>query len=319
MRKRISLVLAVALVLTAMAGSSLAWERGTHAYIADILKKAGGPYNIDEIYGAMAPDVFNYMFTIPNVLFRDYLYDQTHHNFMLVKDAVQWGYEKASAYGFLSHNNLWGADSTAHIASRTLLPGEGYVITKAQELNSWLMTYVPPYALLLGPYPDVALEICHIIIEAAGDIVLVRFDPSVGANLVEIASRSKPHMQNLMARAYAMELSHVSASLGYHLTPPQAEMLIRNEEQNFRDSCIAYGTLLQQDESTILGGVIQQFKLLAQVYLVANGIPVPSDPELQALLEVSFSAAFPLIEGDYMDEIFATIAMVKRNMVKEGK
>jgi len=319
MRKRMFSVLVVALVVTALAGSSLGWERGTHAFIADYLKKAGGPYNIDEIYGAMAPDVFNYMFLPPNILFRDYLYDQTHHHFMKVRDAVKWGYEKSSAYGFLSHNNIWGADSTAHIASRTLLPGEGYVITKAAVLNSILLG-IPEYAALLGgANQPIALEICHNIVEAAGDIVLARFDSSVGANLMEIASRPKPHMQNLMVTAYSQGLSDASASLGFPLSLAEAEQLIRNEEQNFRDSCVAYGFLLQQDESVILEGIIQQFKQLAQVYLVANGIPVPPDPMLEALLGASFSGAITIIEGDYMNEIMATIAMVEENMVKEGK
>jgi hypothetical protein len=319
MKKGISSFLAVALAVTALAGLSPAWERGTHAFIAEHLKKAGGPYSIDEIYGAMAPDAFNYMFSLPNALFRDYLYDQTHHHFMLVRDAVKWGYEKSSAYGFLSHNNIWGADSTAHIASRTLDPGKGYVITKAEMLNSWLMANVPPYAALLGSNQFVAVEVCHSIIEAAGDIVLARYDASVGARLVEIAFRPKPHMQNLMVRAYAQELSDASASLGFYLTLAEAEQLIRSEEQNFRTSCVAYGFLLQQDESVILANVIQQFKQLAQLYLLLFGIPVPSDAELEALLQVSFTAAFPLIEGDYMNEIMATIDMVKKNMVKKVK
>lgn len=317
MKKGISLVLAVAIAVTVLAYPSPAWERGTHAFIADVLKKAGGPYNIDEMYGAMAPDIFNYMFSPPNVLFREYLYDQTHHYFQKVRNAVKWGYEKSSAYGFLSHNNTWGADSTAHLASLTLFPGEGYVITKAQMLNGWLMANVPAYAALLGPYPDIALEICHNIIEATGDIVLVRYDASVGAKLLEIASRPKPHMQNLVVRAYAQGLSDASASFGFYLTPVEAEQLIRSEEGNFRTSCIAYGFLLQQDESIIMANVIEQFKQLAYVYLGLYGIPVPSDPELEALLQVSFTVAISLIQNDYMDEILATIDMVKRNMVKE--
>jgi hypothetical protein len=96
------------------------------------------------------------MFTPPDVLYRDYLYDQTHHYFLKVQEAVKWGYEKSSSYGFLSHNDLWRADSTAHHAWRTLLPDEGYVITKAKILNDHLMLD-PNYAALLGGYPDVAL------------------------------------------------------------------------------------------------------------------------------------------------------------------
>jgi hypothetical protein len=319
MKKAICLLAALSLGVAVLAGAAMAWERGTHAFIADKLKKAGGPYNIDEMYGSMAPDVFNYLFTMPNVLFRGYLYDQTHLQFLKVKEAVKWGYEKSSAYGFLSHNNIWGADSTAHIASRTLLPNEGYVITKAQILNAWMIANVPPYAALVGPYPAIGLEICHNVIEAAGDIVLARHDASVGAKLMEIALRPKPDMQNLMVRAYAQGLADASGSLGYSITLVQAEQLIRSEEEGFRTSCIAYGFLLQQDESVILANVMAQFKQLAQVFLALNGLPVPDDATLTALLQVSFQVADGLIEDDYMREIRATIAMVKRNMVKEVK
>jgi hypothetical protein len=319
MKKAICLLAALSLGMAVLAGAAMAWERGTHAFIADKLKKAGGPYNIDEMYGSMAPDVFNYMFTPPNVLYRNYLYDQTHHQFLKVKNAVKWGYEKSSAYGFLSHNNVWGADSTAHIASRTLLPNEGYIITKAKMLNDWLISNVPGYADLIGTHLEVGVEICHNVIEAAGDIVLARGDASVGEKLMQIALRPKPHMQNLMVRAYAQGLSDASGSLGYPITFVQAEQLIRSEEEGFRTSCIAYGYLLQQDESIILANVIAQFKQLAQVYLELNGLPVPPEADLEPLLQVSFQVADGLIKDDYMKEIQATIAMVKRNMVKEGK
>lgn len=319
MRKGFCLFLSVGFAAAVLSSPAAAWERGTHAFIADQLKKEGGAYNIDEMYGAMAPDAFNYMFVAPGAVFRDYLYDQTHHHFLKVRDAVRWGYEKSSAYGFLSHNNIWGADSTAHLASKTLLPGEGYIITKAKLLNGWLMTNIPAYAGLLGSYPEIALEICHNIVEAAGDIVLVRHDASVGAKLMEIAMRPNPHMQNLMVRAHAQGLMQFSLGTSCPLSHAQAEQFIRGEETNFRLSCISYGFLLQQDESVILANVIDQFKQLAQIYLTNFGIPVPDDTTLTALLQISFQVAIQLIEGDYMNEILATIAMVKRNMVKEAK
>lgn len=298
--------------------SALAWERGTHAFIADKLKKAGGPYNIEEMYGAMAPDVFNYLFTHPYILYRDYLHDQTHHYFLKVQQAIKYGYEKSSAYGFLSHNDTWGADSTAHHASRTLLPNEGYVITKAKLLNNFLLT-IPEYAALLGSYPEIAIEICHNIIEAAGDIVLVRYDKTVGAKLMEIAARPKPTMQNLMVRAYAQDLFHFSETTSAPLTYLAAESFIRAAEEEFRKSCIAYGWLLQQDEAIILENIIAQFKQLAQAYFTALGLPIPDDDLLTALLQVSFQVAIGLIENDYMPEIMATIEFVKKNMVKEIK
>lgn len=307
------------LAVTLLVTSSPAWERGTHAFIAHHLKKANGPYDIEEMYGAMAPDAFNYLFTAPGILYRDYLYDQTHHYFLKVQYAVKYGYEKASSYGFISHNDTWGADSTAHHASLTLDPNEGYVITKAKMLDVYLKSVSSDYFNLLKDYPEVALEICHNIIEAAGDIVLVKFDRSLGAKIIQIAARPKTNMQNLMVRAYAQGLSDFSQTTAAPLSYAEAEQFIRATENAFRTSCIAYGYLLQQDESIILENVIAEFKSLATVYLTAFGLPVPDDATLTALLQGSFQAAIELIKDDYLPEIMATINMLKKSMVKEVK
>ncbi|MCX7975310.1 MAG: hypothetical protein N3B16_12565 [Candidatus Aminicenantes bacterium] len=165
----------------------------------------------------------------------------------------------------------------------------------------------------------IAIEICHNIIEAAGDIVLVRYDKTVGAKLIEIAARPKPNMQNLLVRAYAQGLCEFSLTTLFPLTYEQAEQLIREEENNFRTYGIAYGWLLQQNEAIILENVINEFKQLATLYLGSVGIPVPPEPLLTLLLQISFKAAIGLIENDYMPEVMATIEMVKKNMVKEVK
>jgi len=51
------------------------------------------------MYGAMAPDAFNYMFTQPYILYRDFLYDQTHHYFLKIQQAVKYGYENPVPMG----------------------------------------------------------------------------------------------------------------------------------------------------------------------------------------------------------------------------
>ena len=56
MKKKFFAFVSVGLMVAMLSGSATAWERGTHAFIADALKKSGGPYNIEEMYGAMAPD-----------------------------------------------------------------------------------------------------------------------------------------------------------------------------------------------------------------------------------------------------------------------
>jgi len=175
------------------------------------------------------------------------------------------------------------------------------------------------YANLFKDYPAVALEVCHNIIEAAGDIVLARYDHSVGLKITQIAARPKTNMQNLMAKAYSKGLADFSLTTAAPLTLEQAEQLIRTTENEFRTACLAYGWLLQQDESIILENVIEQFKQLAAAFLSAAGITPPADELLTALLQASFEAAIGLIENDYLPEIMATVDMLKKGMVKEVK
>jgi hypothetical protein len=106
------------------------WGSATHAYVIDQIMRKGGPPRL--MYGAMAPDVFNYFFE--NTTLRDQLYGMTHFDFMKLWDASKGPSDRPSAYGFVSHNNEWGADSTAHIKSLTFMPTEGFVITKAKYL-----------------------------------------------------------------------------------------------------------------------------------------------------------------------------------------
>ena len=48
------------------------------------------------------------------------------------------------AFGFMTHNDVWGADSTAHHDGKTTYSqGTGYVIAKAQELPLLFYRYLP--------------------------------------------------------------------------------------------------------------------------------------------------------------------------------
>jgi hypothetical protein len=94
-----------------------------------------------EIYGGMAPNIFNYMFDSPHL--QD-LYAATHNQFMKVGNAAKLNTGKALAYGFVSHNDEWGADFTAHHSGITLGQGEGYIIAKAYLLMAELEK-IPEY------------------------------------------------------------------------------------------------------------------------------------------------------------------------------
>jgi len=178
MKRTIAAVIAVALGTAVFVTPALSWEKGTHLYIADKLKKQGGmnPLNMDEMYGAMAPDIFNYVFDLPAEVYA-WLYDQTHHQFALMWRAVKWGYEKPLAFGFVSHNDTWGADRTAHHQALTTGLAEGYIITKATMLSAAIDWGA--LEAVVGAIPaDVRLEVCHNIVEAAGDVVLKRSYPA---------------------------------------------------------------------------------------------------------------------------------------------
>jgi hypothetical protein len=295
--------------------SALGWERGTHAYFAELIKKGGGPKTVEAMYGSTVPDVFNYMYTEPGYFYRSFLYDQTHFQAMKVWKEAKGGTEKDAARGFVSHNNVWGADMTAHTRSLTLDPNEGYIITKAKLLNSLLMND-PGYAAVVGSVPDMALEICHDIVEAAGDIILKHADTSVGRRLVELARMPRPEAAELLVRAYADDLADFSQTTTAPMNRKKAERFIRAAEADFRSNVIAYGRLLEGDDETLIANIIEMYKSLAASFLGSYGIPVPDDATLEALISAALETSLQICQGDYMTEVMATAEMVKREIKK---
>ena len=298
-----------------LAPSALGWEKGTHAFIAELIKRSGGPKTVEAMYGATVPDVFNYMYTEPGYFYRDFLYDQTHFHAMKVWQEAKEGGEKDAARGFVSHNNAWGADMTAHTRSLTLDPNEGYVITKAKLLNSLLMND-PNYAALVGSVPYMALEICHDIVEAAGDIILKHADPSLGRKLIELARLPRPEAAALLVRAYADDLAAFSKSTPAPLNKKKAEAFIRAAEAEYRSGVIAYGQLLEGDDATLIANIVEMYKSLAASFLGSYGIPVPDDATLGALISGALDLSLQICQGDYMTEVLATAEMVKREIKK---
>ena len=108
------LVLLGVLLLTSLliAPDASPWGSAVHAYIDDHLGANRPVRNANEMYGGMAPDVFNYLFDHPDQL--QFLYAQTHNNFMRLWEVAHRRLGRSVAFGFVSHNDVWGADSTAH-------------------------------------------------------------------------------------------------------------------------------------------------------------------------------------------------------------
>jgi hypothetical protein len=304
----LGIMLAAGLVL-----ESPAWERGTHAYIAQLVKRGGGFGSLEAVYAATAPDAFNYLFTAPYAAYRDFLYDQTHTSFMGVWSAAQTGQEKAAAMGFISHNGLWGADKTAHTGSLTLLPDEGYVITKAKILNGMLMGYAD-YAAIVGQVPEAGLTISHAIVEAAGDILMKNHQPLIGQALIDLAIRPSPKIPALMVQAYAGVLSTFSAGTPFPMSVAEASAFITAVEAASRQATIAWGTWMLSDDATMKVNIVDQFKSLAGALFAGYGLPLPDDAVLTALLTNALDLALSICGGDYIAEVEATARMVEQEL-----
>lgn len=305
MMKKVTSMFLGTLMLIGISASVFGWGSATHAFISDQLKRRGGPQNLNEIYGSLAPDIFNYAFDLQGSLYT-FLHWETHDNFMQLWDSVKFGYEKSFAYGYVSHNDAWGADSTAHHASLTLIPGQGYVITKAIMLDSILMND-PSYAGLELP-ADIRVDMCHNVVEAAGDILIKRMDPLIGKKIVEAASRPSQVFRNLLFRAYAQDLaSFVGSEL--------AVQIISGYEFGFRNAMVAYGTALQQTEAVSIELIVADFNNLVMAYLISKGVDPGSLPsDLSPLIQAAMSAAITICEADYIAEIWATLDRVDREL-----
>lgn len=309
MKRTIAAVIAVALGTAVFVVPALSWEKGTHLYFADKLKKQGGmnPLNMDEMYGAMAPDIFNYVFDLSPDVYA-YLYDQTHHQYINMWKAVKWGYEKPLAFGFVSHNDTWGADRTAHhLALTTGLP-EGYIITKASMLAA-AVDWASLEAVVGAIPAEVRLDICHNIVEPAGDVVLKRYYPQLGKNLVAAGSRSDKRFRALFLKAWLPGLTTVLGS------ESAARDLLLNAESAFRTyQVVMYGWLLQQDEATAIDGIAAQFNSLVGGYLASKGIVVPPGTDLTGVIHEMLVGAISLLENDYMLEVNATVNYLRAQM-----
>ena len=268
-------------------------------------KKRGGPHNLAEIYTSMTPDLFNYAFNLDPILY-DYLRGETHVNFMKMWNSVERGFGKSSAYGFICHNDVWGVDSTAHHNSRTLDPSEGYIVTKAIQLDNILMNISAEYAGL-GLTDAIRIELAHNVVEAAGDILITRLDPRIGQKIVASAIRPNQVFRDLLLRTYAPGLAFYDGS-------ELAVQIILGGEGAFRNAMIAYGTVFQQDEATAISLITQDFSNLAQLYLAANGVTLPPKTDLPLLVTAAMNIAISICETGVLTEVKATLRYVNRQL-----
>jgi hypothetical protein len=291
---------AILLSLIFFSSTAFAWGSATHAYIDDQLMKKRGLKNVNELYGAMSSDIFNYLFEAP---FQKDLYMQTHYQFLKVWDQAKTGTSKALAYGFMSHNDSWGADSTAHHAGMTFGLTEGYITTKAKELST-----LAPLPADLGIPPDAALELYHNFVESGVDLLVKKLDPSIGDKMITSALRRSREFPYLLVRSYSADLAP------YFGSPGDAAKAIIAAEKEFRKMTILYGQALLQDEGMALNLVSEQMADLSEKFLSAYNIPAPPKEQAIQLIAFYITVAMTLCESDYAQEIAETQNYVAQQM-----
>src|SRR4030042_2528454 len=154
------------------------------------------------MYGAVTPDMFNLLFGYPN---QNYLWNETHNEFMKVVDKAQLRVMKAFAYGFESHNEEYGADYSAHKHSAMGL-GDGYVNVKRDILAPQLVSPLTQFLVNKG-FSDseaqfLAGQMAPIIadsaVESAIDYLVSQNEDSYGGVRMVMAAGSRSSLVPLL-------------------------------------------------------------------------------------------------------------------------
>jgi len=297
------------LVVGLFSSEAFSWGFATHAYIDDHLGKTKKNQNADEIYGSVAPDTFNYLFTNPDYL--GFLADQTHVEVTKLWNVSNQGLGKSLAYGFVSHNDLWGADSTAHHNGLTFGQDVGYVIAKATLLADKLSQALADAGLNV-PY-EVTFEISHELLEDGVDILVKSLDSSIGQKLSSSAISRTSNFPVLLVKAYARDFSQF-AGISYQ----NASKFIIAAEKEFRQRIVYYGQALMQDDATAIRLIAEGTAEIAAIFLEAYGVTLPPDVDIVSLIGFGIEQSIGLCGGDFADEIAATINFVNHNLESNG-
>jgi hypothetical protein len=243
--------------------------------------------------------------------YQDHLWTLTHYEFMNLAEQANSEHDKALAYGFVSHNEAWGADQTAHISSIGD-PNEGYVIRKSDELAAVLRPQVRLFLLFSGVananavLDEVLPIVSHTAIETAVDLLICQNeDPDVGQRLLLAAQTRGWSAPILLCKAYAGDLAAIAG-----ISEAMAAPLIIAAESEFRYQMQLYGIALSQEDP--VEALAQQGADLAKMLLAAKQgivIDIPVD-----LMKQILDAAIDAVKDDYATELAATVTHVRQEL-----
>ena len=311
MRKKTHFI-ACLLFLLLIPASGFGWGLATHTYFADKLGKSRGYRHLQELYGSMAPDMFNPLFALP---YHDYLRLQTHIHFDKVMNRARTKNLKAFAFGFTSHNDAWGADFTAHHDGRTT-PGIGYTIAQVVVLAPVFEDSFEQILLDNNVNPDQAKEIAaeyapsvaHVAAELAVDILIKRNEaPGIGKKMLRAAQFRSPAIPALLVAAYAADFARESG-LNYFA----AAAIILGAEKAQKGYVSYYGYMFTKNEAKLIQLISAYSAELAELVLKAGkdiDISIPHETVANLLIQT-----IALVESSYAAEIAATLAYLRNEM-----
>lgn len=309
MRKLSSAVLGF-MVLLLWALPAYPWGWAAHTWVIDHAGEKPPIINLQEIYGSIAVDSFNYLILVDPSLapVQDILFREAHYQPLPLWENASPAL-KPLAYGFVSHNEAWGEDWTAHIQNLTLGGHEGYVIVKARELSGELST-----TLQGAVAASDLLTVSHELIEYGIDLLVRQdMDHHVGRKLAKAAMQRDPAFPGLLATTFGPALGPLGITLD------QATGLITGAEAVFRQNMVIYGMILAtQNEAQLMDFLVQFLLPQAQAYFAANNITLPPEVDLGQIIRFAIGRSMELCADDYLKELGRTRSHTISQMAVNG-
>ncbi len=313
MNNRLLLMFIIGIVIYAMPGLAFGWGAATHAYLAKELGHEPGVMNLQEMYGAVAADMFNLMYEYEH---QSFLWSKTHYEFMKVVDEGKFDESRAFGYGFASHNEDWGADHTAHIDSAGIKSGEGYVVTKkkilAPQLRLGMTLFINSKGIAYTPelLEELSLAIADSAVESAVDLLVSQNeDKQIGTRMLAAAKLRSSFVPMLLSKAYAKDLAGEAGIIA-----EEAILLIVETETQFKEYMELYGEILTQENAVDLmaeqGAQIAEQMLEGQYGII---VEVPSE-----LMKTGLLSAVDVVKNDYSEELAATLDYVEGQFGSHG-
>jgi hypothetical protein len=291
------------------ATQAAAWGPAVHVYVADHAGKIWPSLNRTEMYGATLPDACYFAYDLGPVL-QAACAAATHEKYEGSEEIGPWidiweaadsWNTRALGFGYVSHNEKWGADRTAHD------PVWGYVVVRARLM-----------AVALGEHPllgTLSFEqreaIAHTVIEAATDLQVKRIDQFIGSKLFFAALLRGSFAPQQYAGVYAEGFGGHAASMGVPLADPAATLVA--VEGGFRDAMLIYSIALMQEETQAIRTLAKQFAPLAP-YWGVNLPPATVEPLIVDLIE----EAIAFTENDFPSALRITTRRVRWNLWLHG-